>query len=137
MQRLNTGFAKYFNLKHKRTGSLFETRFRAVAVTDPRQLAALIDYINIKNVLDVYRPHWSDMNGLSIDREKALRFLREYPYSSFASVFLGGSSHLIDQKILQNISEGAFPTQVPNLQELVLDVIHRRGVVLNIPIPLE
>lgn len=137
MQRLNTGFAKYFNLKHKRTGSLFGTRFRAVAVTDPRQLSVLINYINIKNVLDVCRPHWSDIDALLMGREKALRFVHDYPYSSFATVFLERNSHLIDQNILRDISEGAFPAQSHHSQESIFDVIRSKGVTLDIPTPLE
>mgnify|MGYP001569427272 CR=1 FL=1 len=135
MQRLNTGFAKYFNIKHKRTGSLFGTRFGVVAVTNPRQLAALVDYVNIKNVLDVYRPHWAEAEILPI--KKAMKFLYEYPFSSFADVFLTRKCHLVDKDLLQDISEGSFPVHGTNLLERVEDVIRRRGIALSLPAPLE
>jgi len=81
LQKLNTGFAKFFNIKHKRTGSLFETRFRAVPIEDQRQLAVLVRYINIKNVLDVYDPRWIEKE--SIEKRAAQQFIHAYPYSSF------------------------------------------------------
>ena len=93
LQKLNIGFVKYFNMKHQRRGSLFETRFHAVALESARQLVALIRYINIKNVIDVYQPKWKE-NGIASSSE-ALRFVRSYPYSSFPDLFGNRSSKLL------------------------------------------
>ena len=93
LQKLNIGFAKYFNMKHQRRGSLFETRFHAVALEGTRQLVALIRYINIKNVVDVYQPNWKE-NGITSPKE-ALDFVRSYPYSSFPDLFGYRSSKLL------------------------------------------
>ena len=93
LQKLNIGFAKYFNMKHERRGSLFETRFRAVALQGTRQLVALLRYINIKNVIDVYQPNWKK-NGIASSKE-ALHFVRTYPYSSFPDLFGRRSSKLL------------------------------------------
>lgn len=93
LQKLNIGFAKYFNMKHQRRGSLFETRFHAVALEGTRQLVALIRYINIKNVIDVYKPNWKE-KGIASPKE-ALHFARSYPYSSFPDLFGSRSSKLI------------------------------------------
>lgn len=93
MQKLNLGFAKYFNMKYKRKGPLFETRFQAVPIKSPEQLVALAQHINIKNVVDLYQPTWLDQ-GLQ-SQEGAVRFLKEYPYSSFSDIFLGRNSFFV------------------------------------------
>lgn len=85
MQKLNLGFAKYYNLKHGRRGSLFETRFRVAPIRTPRHLKALVHHINVKNVVDVYEPEW-EAKGVE-DHDDAVRFLKEYPYSSFPDIF--------------------------------------------------
>jgi len=81
MQKLNLGFAKYYNLKNKRTGTLFEGRFKAAPIVNPKQLASVVKYINIKKVLDHYNQD----------------ALFEYPYSSFPDLFGTRTSHLLSQ----------------------------------------
>lgn len=95
MQKLNLGFAKYFNLKYGRKGPLFETRFKAIPIKNPKQLEALVKHINIKSVLDVYRPGW-EKKGFEKE-ELAIRFLEEYPYSSFPDLFRNRNSALISE----------------------------------------
>jgi len=85
MQRLNIGFAKYINLKYKRRGALFESRYKAVPVQSDFQMDAVLRYINIINPLDVYQPGWRDV-GLT-DQERAFKFLDEYQFSSFPDIF--------------------------------------------------
>ena len=79
MQKLNLGFAKYYNLKNKRAGTLFEGRFKAVPILNPKQLESVVKYINIKKVLDHYNQD----------------ALLEYPYSSFPDLFGTRTSHLL------------------------------------------
>jgi REP element-mobilizing transposase RayT len=81
MRRLNTGFAKYFNLKYEREGVLFATRYKSVFVKTEFQSDAVQRYINIINPLDVYQPGWRK-KGLS-DWQEAFEFLRNYQFSSF------------------------------------------------------
>lgn len=50
MQRLLTGYCKYFNAKYDRTGHLFEARHNANICLDGRYLAALIHYIHMNPV---------------------------------------------------------------------------------------
>jgi hypothetical protein len=46
MQRVQGDYARYFNRRHRRTGHLFEKRYKAYLVTDERYLAALVRYIH-------------------------------------------------------------------------------------------
>ena len=46
MQRLQGDYARYFNRKHRRTGHVFERRYKAFLVTDESYLDALVLYIH-------------------------------------------------------------------------------------------
>ena len=87
MQKLNLGFAKYYNLKNKRTGTLFEGRFKAVPILNPKQLASVVWYINIKKALDYHGEAG----------------LFKYPYSSFPDLFGKRTSHLLSEESRSNL----------------------------------
>lgn len=132
LQKLNTGFAKFFNLKHKRIGSLFQSRFQAVPIESEFHLATLIPYINIKNVVDVYDPHWAEKS--LIDQISVQRFIRAYSYSSFPDLFLGRSSLLLPQSSFPYLKEILGENCIPNrdtIDEYIGDVLNSRGVASN------
>jgi len=81
MQKLNNGFAKYFNLKHQRKDALFGARYGSVLIENQFQLDAVGRYVSIINPLDVYQPGWRE-TGLR-DWEGAFKFLENYQFSSF------------------------------------------------------
>lgn len=47
MKRLSGGYTRYFNEKHKRSGSLFQGRYKAVHVESNEQLLHLSAYVNL------------------------------------------------------------------------------------------
>jgi len=69
-KKVCTNYAMYFNKKYKRSGSLFDGRYRAVVVDNPEQLLHLSRYIHLN-------PHLS-----------GLFTVLEYEYSSYP-YFLG------------------------------------------------
>ena len=81
MKNLNNGFAKYFNLKHNRKGTLFSSHYRRVIVKNQFQSDAVSRYVSVINPLDVFQPGWRE-EGLKNWKE-ALKFLRNYQFSSF------------------------------------------------------
>ncbi len=85
MQKLNGGFAKYFNLKHNRQGNLFTRPYKIIPIKTNFQQDAVIRYVNVKNTLDVYQAGWQD-KGLK-NEEEVLKFLNEYQFSSFPDLF--------------------------------------------------
>ncbi len=97
MQKLNLAFAKYFNMKYKRQGALFEGRFAGAPITSPAQLNVMLRYINIKKVLDVYESGWKGQDAE--DKKTPLDFLISYPYSSFPDLFQDRSSQLVSQEV--------------------------------------
>lgn len=96
MKKLNIGFAKYYNLKHNRKGTLFESRYKIVPAQNDFQSENLINYINIVNPLDVYQWGWRG-EGLK-NKEKALQFLNEYQFSSFPDLFGERNSKILAPK---------------------------------------
>ncbi|MDI6591864.1 MAG: transposase [Patescibacteria group bacterium] len=81
IKKLNGGFAKFFNLKHKRRDALFGSRYKAIAVKTQFQSDAVSRYVSIINPLDVFQPGWRK-EGLR-DWKEAFDFLENYQFSSF------------------------------------------------------
>ena len=80
MKKVNMGYAKYFNQKYKRTGTLFEGRYKSVAVTQDVHLFHLPYYIHL-NPLDLITPTWRERR---VDNPaKAIEFLENYRWSSY------------------------------------------------------
>ena len=85
MKKLSTGYSMYFNLRYKRTGSLFESTFKATHVDDDRYLKYLYAYIHL-NPVKIIDPKWKE-NGIR-SRNTAKRYLDGYQYSSYLD-FMG------------------------------------------------
>jgi len=80
MRKLLTAYALYFNIKNNRTGTLFESRFKAKYVDTDKYLKYLFAYIHL-NPVKIIDPHWKE-NGI-IDRDGAKKYLKEYIFSSY------------------------------------------------------
>lgn len=103
MQKLNTGFAKYFNLKHGRNETLFGSRYKSILVKSDFQSDAVSRYISIINPLDVYNPGWR-IGGLK-DQKRALKFLKNYEFSSFPDkIGIRNSKILAPKQVLEKYS---------------------------------
>ncbi len=47
MRSLNSGYARYYNIKHKRSGYLFQNRFKSILCQDQDYAAQLVKYIHL------------------------------------------------------------------------------------------
>lgn len=74
MSNFQNSFAKYFNLKTERTGSLFQTMFKAVRIETEEQLIHVVRYIHL--------------NPVTAFILKNVEQLTVYPWSSFP-IYLG------------------------------------------------
>jgi len=81
MQKLLTSYSLYFNLKHKRTGKLFEGPFQATHVDDDPYLQYLYAYIHLNPVKISNPDGWPDKIVQNITTAKA--FLNDYAHSSY------------------------------------------------------
>lgn len=106
MQKLTTAYVMYYNQKHKRTGGLFEGKFKSKHITDDRYLKYIFSYIHL-NPIKLIEPRWKE-SGIE-DKNKALNFLRGYTFSSYLDYKKGGreQSIIINRKPFPNY----FPTQ--------------------------
>ena len=79
MQKLNMGYAKYFNEKYERSGVLWQGTFKKMHITRDAHFMYIPYYIHL-NPLDFKYPEWRA--GAVKNSEKALSYLRGYRWSS-------------------------------------------------------
>lgn len=80
LHKLGGGYATYFNQKYRRTGSLFEGRFKSVLVERQAHFIHLPFYIHA-NPLDLKFPTWRQRELAK--PQDAMKFLENYRWSSF------------------------------------------------------
>lgn len=85
MSKLCTAYAKYFNKKYNRTGSLFEGKFKSVHVENEIQAKYLFSYIHL-NPVKLIQSDWKEIGV--IDKNRAVDFLSTYKWSSYDDYLL-------------------------------------------------
>lgn len=109
MRKLLTSYAMYMNKKYNRSGPLMCRPFRAKYVDSDEYFRWLVSYIHM-NPIDQIEPDWEE-NGIS-DKQAAIKFLREYKYSSYYDYFVDTR----DESLILN--KEALPVDVNNLEDL-------------------
>lgn len=102
MLKISTAYAKYFNTKYERTGSLFEGKFKSVHVTNDTQARYLFSYIHL-NPVKLILPNWREQ-GIA-DKKAVFEYAKNYKYSSFND-WIGldrKESVILNKKELTNI----------------------------------
>jgi putative transposase len=79
MKKLGCGYARYFNAKYQRTGTLFERRYKRILIKNEEHFKHLPYYIHC-NPLDLSYPEWRKKELK--DFKGALKFLDSYRWSS-------------------------------------------------------
>jgi len=79
MKKLNMGYAKYFNERYKRTGTLWQGKYKSVPIETDRHFLHIPYYIHF-NPLDLSFPEWRDREVKN--KKKALEYLKTYRWSS-------------------------------------------------------
>lgn len=101
MHKLGGGYARYFNTKHDRVGSLFQDKFKSVLVDNEEYLQYVLVYINVLNPAEFIEHHWKE-NGIG-DIEQVLKFAEEYLGSSHLDYLGKRGSLILDKGILGEI----------------------------------
>ena len=113
MQKLTTAYSMYYNKKYKRTGSLFEGKFKSQHTGDDRYLKYLFSYIHL-NPIKIIQKDWKEV-GIK-DKQKSIDFLKSYKYSSYIDYF---GIKREENKIL-NIK--AFPNYFPSKEKFQKEI---------------
>lgn len=75
MQRFNTSYTVYFNIKHKRTGHVYQGRYKAILIDADAYLLELSRYVHLNPV------RIKKNSALSIEEKR--KILDEYAWSSY------------------------------------------------------
>lgn len=119
MQKLGIGLTNYFNLVHQVEGRLFQGSYKGKTIGDDQQyLQYLSVYIQVINVLELF-PGGLAKAFENID--EALKFVEQYPFSSYQDFIGLRKSLIIDKDILEEIF--LTPKQY---KEFVYDVLTAR-----------
>ncbi len=100
-QKFGGGFTNFFNVKYKRSGVLFQGKYKKVRVVNDAQVIQLICYIH-SNPLNLWKPNWKEGGLTDMEIQNALDFLeKEYRWSSHLD-YLGVNNFpsLIDNDFL-------------------------------------
>ena len=81
MHKLLTAYSMYYNIKYKRTGTLFEGKFKSEHLNNDKYLKYIFSYIHL-NPIKLIEPEWREI-GIR-NKKRILNFLETYPYSSYA-----------------------------------------------------
>ncbi|XOB41493.1 MAG: transposase [Candidatus Nealsonbacteria bacterium] len=79
MRKIGVGYANYFNQKYKRSGTLFQGRYKLVLVNSELHFVHLPYYIHF-NPLDLTMPEWR--KGEIQNYQKAVEILNSFRWSS-------------------------------------------------------
>ena len=112
MQKVMTSYVMYYNQKYKRTGSLFEGKFKSKHIGDDRYFKYLFSYVHL-NPIKLIEPKWKT-EGIK-NQEKALEFLEKYEYSSYGKYAKGKDKYNI-------LNTSVFPEYFPTKELFKKDI---------------
>lgn len=92
MHKLGMGYAKYFNTKYERVGSLFQDKFKNLLIESEQQLLYVLVYINVLNPAGIIEPKLKEERIHNL--KKVLEFAETYQWSSHLD-YLGKRGSLI------------------------------------------
>jgi putative transposase len=81
VKRLGNGYTKYFNIKNKRSGYLFQNTAKMILLENDQQFLYIPYYLDM-NALDTKFINWKE-DGIK-DTKLAINFLNNYKWSSFS-----------------------------------------------------
>ncbi len=82
MRKLGAGYGLYYNQKYKRSGHLFQGRYKIIHIKDNEQLKIIFVYIHSNPVLLII-PEWKEKGIEKAKLQEVLKFLENYRWSSY------------------------------------------------------
>jgi len=113
MQKISTAYVMYYNKKYKRTGSLFEGKFKSQHLESDRYLKYIFSYIHL-NIVKLIQSDWKERGIKNTD--STLVYLKNYKYSSFLD-YVG-----IERKQNKLLNIKAFPRYFPSTRFFIKEI---------------
>jgi putative transposase len=82
LRKLNVGYAKYFNERYKRSGTLFQGRTKKILIDNDAHFLHILNYIHF-NPLDTLEGAWDWRERKITQSNEALDLLQKYRWSSY------------------------------------------------------
>jgi putative transposase len=111
MRKVSTAYVMYYNKKYKRTGGLFEGKFKSKYAGEDRYLRYLFSYIHL-NPLKIINSNWRQ--HAKFPTQEMISFLATYSYSSYLE-YLYDKERVINRK--------PFPNYFPSRESFIKDII--------------
>ncbi len=117
MQKIGTAYSHYFNKKYKRTGALFEGRFKATHANEDTYLKYLYSYIHL-NPAKLINKNWKKEILMKQKQNEILSFLKNYKFSSFQD-YSG-----VERPEGGLLSKSDFPAYFRNSKEFLKNIVN-------------
>jgi len=88
MQKLLTWYAQYYNRRHRRTGHLFENRYKSILCDEETYLLALVRYIHLNPVRAKIVKTMKELDGYPWSGHRMIIARNEYPWMDRAHVLV-------------------------------------------------
>ena len=100
MHKFSGGYTGYFNFKHQEVGRVFQGPYKAKLVDEEMYLKYLSVYIQVINVLELFP---GGLPAAFKNLKKAMKFVEEYLFSSYADHIGLRRSLIIDKDVLEEL----------------------------------
>ncbi len=118
MKKLNMGYAKFFNEKYKRTGYLWQGRYKKIAVKEDSHFHYIPYYIHL-NPLDKKHKEWR--SGEVVKPDECINILKIYRWSSYLDYNNQKNfPSVITKKLLGEILQSP-DQQAKTIRQIILD----------------
>jgi REP element-mobilizing transposase RayT len=108
MRKLLTWYAQYFNRKHKRTGHLFENRYKSILCDEDNYLLALVRYIHLNPLRAKIIRTMNELDNYPWSGHRAIIGQAKYSWMDIATVLtqFGGTKSTAMKEYRQFMLEG-------------------------------
>jgi hypothetical protein len=117
MRKLLTWYAQYYNRRHRRTGHLFENRYKSILCDEESYLLALVRYIHLNPVRAKVVMTMNELDGYPWSGHRMIIAKEEYPWMDRAHVLrqFGGTKRKAIGEYRRFVQEGLGDGRNPRL----------------------
>lgn len=112
LRKLNIGYAKYFNERHKRSGTLFQGRTKKILIDNDAHFLHILNYIHL-NPLDMLEGATDWRQRKVLDANTAQDHLQNYRWSSYRD-YIGKRNFpsILTTSLFQEVFENKYEQQL-------------------------